>query len=443
MRKAGVTQPGLSDLLGWSEARVRAAVANEIDQKAKSRPSDRTKLLAMLKHVEEDKAQSKKVEDVPQETSEPPPPPPQQDPPPDSKMAIWSCGTNIQEAALNKMRKLIADRKDRHGPAIAACYQGRSHPIDVNIEVLPLTQGLAERMATMESCEVDRKLDNLHIIDLILSIACKFIALRWAYAVLDGKVYRLNGQHSAWMFALFPMLIRAGMKVILEEYQVRSMEELIDTWIMFDKKRTVRKDADICEAAASIIPKLDGLRPVELVRMANTFSKLILDKRVYEHCTMEHRKVFLKYKEAFGEFFAIILAHTGVRLGYMPRSKMHQTAVMLAIHDTWEKDPEDAEQFWMAVTQRKEDMFPIPDLCNKLMKLRSGGTSVSNAGRVPVEQKVDPVYIQAVCCIAWNQWRDPKNVEEVVAEPVIRPKLHVTKRGSQVWVESPEVPDLI
>jgi hypothetical protein len=91
----------------------------------------------------------------------------------------------------------------------------------------------------------------------------ELVAFHWAVAELDGKRYRVNGQHSSTMLARRNGNFPEDAVVHLHTYSVADKDGLVNLFRQLDPRTSTRSAADIAGAYQGIEDDLDGVaRPI-------------------------------------------------------------------------------------------------------------------------------------------------------------------------------------
>lgn len=129
-----------------------------------------------------------------------------------------------------------------------------------NTSVMPLTRELAERICNMEGSPTERELNPKRLAYLESKIKENGLTpFQWAIATLNGKTYRVNGQHSSDSLCKLNGEFPSGATVVLSEYEVESMEGLVYLFRQFDPKQCMRSTADVAGAYQGIEESLSDV----------------------------------------------------------------------------------------------------------------------------------------------------------------------------------------
>lgn len=203
----------------------------------------------------------------------------------------------------------------------------------------PMTREFAKQINEMTSVRGERSLKRQRLKNLRREIRNgNAIAFRWAVAQYNGTKYRVNGQHTAHIFASNKMDIPAGTTVILEVYDCDSMDDVTRLWSQFDAPYSSRNRSENLENVFSTVPELQGLtvRITHLAASAVCFA-LVRHERTLSH----HDKAELAVKE---KDFLVWCNRVFPKPG-----PCYKLGILVAAFVTYRENPDRAEIFWSEV----------------------------------------------------------------------------------------------
>jgi hypothetical protein len=185
----------------------------------------------------------------------------------------------------------------------------------------------------------------------------------WACCWFQGKLHRLNGQHSSTVLAdleEFPTNVQA----VVETYEASSLEEMAFYYNWFDTSGSVRSLGDVIRAIVRTLPDYDGLPLPLLNRVATVVVHDHLDcipiVGGQERKRVSHRLRQQCLQRASTKRFARWLYDNGLWVK-RAETKFHTTAVLQAVYQTYLVDEDAALEFWSKVVFGTE----IPASCRR------------------------------------------------------------------------------
>lgn len=140
----------------------------------------------------------------------------------------------------------------------------------VNAKVVDMTKALAIELSEMPSVKQERTLLQSRIALLEREFdAGRFKPFEWAVAILNGTKYRLNGQHTAHIFANGR---KPHGKVLVEEFECDSEQDLAALYSMFDSKTSARTKAHIVQTVTSSEPRFNSINKTIMASTINALS---------------------------------------------------------------------------------------------------------------------------------------------------------------------------
>lgn len=271
--------------------------------------------------------------------------------------------------------------------------------------VEPLTRQHAERVANMKRWRGDRELDEGRVEFLINKIRNNlFFPPSWAFAKLNGTLFRINGQHSATALALcekFPAKLTVSQML----FKVDNEADLALLYGQFDAMASSRKMRDILQAKLATCDAADSLPCATAVQIilcgvAVATDKINCDDAPNVRAAMiDGNKDFIKFASKF-----VNIDHLGI------------AAVMAAMYKTWLKDREAAAVFWKQVaTENHWDPAHPTRALARFLVTRTQQTAVAKPWRRRA--------ILAKCIHAWNAARNGKTslLKYVPGKPIPEP----------------------
>ena len=138
----------------------------------------------------------------------------------------------------------------------------------VKSQTLDLTKTVVEDFLQIEASPTEREVKPARIKHLAAKAANgTLITFNWSIAVLDGKRYRMNGQHSGLMLNGLDGNFPAGLKVHIDEYAVNDRKDLANLFRQFDDRASGRSTEDVSGAYQGLVDPLVNV-PRKLAKQA-------------------------------------------------------------------------------------------------------------------------------------------------------------------------------
>lgn len=205
--------------------------------------------------------------------------------------------------------------------------------------VRPLTPELAKEFATMDSFAGERSLKKrrLNFLKGKLDNGL-FYSPKWAVARLNGKRFRVNGQHSSLMLAESNGSFPHGMEVTIDEFELDDDHDLAKLFSQFDAPTSSRNAIDIAGAHGRIHSSLAEF----------TAAALRVCTAGIAYAMSHHKETPVSVKEP-DEQAALIhenLDFVAFAKPFVNKIEFKRQPVMAAMFITFRKSPEDAKRFW-------------------------------------------------------------------------------------------------
>lgn len=260
-------------------------------------------------------------------------------------------------------------------------------------ETLSLTEDLAIDFACMPQFCGERRKQKARVSQLYDHLrAGRFYSPRWATGTLEGKTYRVNGQHSSAMLVDSGDYFPSGMDVIIDRFTCYSAEGLANLFSIFDPKYSARTRNDIINAAGRIHGDLSDVSTtiLSLATSGIVFSKCIETGASQKSFSDQYRaglvhqnKEFILWRNSMG--------HTKV---------FRDSGTIAAMYRTYHKDAIAAELFWKLVSDESAPKADCPT--RKLARWLLNAKLEADRG---VGRRWDAKAYYTKAIHAWNAWR--------------------------------------
>jgi hypothetical protein len=269
-------------------------------------------------------------------------------------------------------------------------------------ETKQIDKALVDRFATMTPSITERPLDDSRV-DYLANKVVEGAAIPflWSYARLDGKDYRINGQHSSHALAQMNGNMPENLVAHVDEYEVKDEAELVHLFRQFDARKSGRSPLDVANAYASVVPGLAGI-PREILKLGaeginwgrgavDGLQARKADDRYIEMTLPQN----LDFLQGLGAIFSI------------KTPELRSLPVVAAQYKTHFIDPDRSAKFWSSVA-RGGDEFDETDPARALDTWLRDLKSKSN------RLVVRPLQIYQACIFAWNAEMDGKPLTKIL-----------------------------
>jgi hypothetical protein len=221
----------------------------------------------------------------------------------------------------------------------------------------------------------------------------------WACAKVDGKLYRVNGQHTSHLFHQNNKLITGGLKVNATVYECSNMEEVAELYAKFDSAVSSRNAGDVNRVYAGTLESLIDL-PAWLINLCTTGLAYAKWGERYMAKRREERAMLLTANEDF-ILYIWELSKTSGSGGF---KSMKKGAVVAAIYETYHISEDISRQFWEAVRDATGASPDTPDRMLNAFLIQAALNSGAKLARNKSAATRREIY--AKCILAWNAFRE-------------------------------------
>lgn len=222
----------------------------------------------------------------------------------------------------------------------------------------------------------------------------RFYSPTWVFATLNGKRYRVNGQHTSNLLANANGHFPKGLSVNIIEFHCESENDLAELFATFDRPESARSMRDIIGAHAAQHEGLAGISARNVAR--GTAGILFARRQTGQSKGAIGRDDRARLVHDHADYLKWVSPIIAIR-------PLDREAVAAAIFLSSRVDREAAMKFWLAVHDGSEQNHRGPSrvlqsfLLNLKIDERARGTNR--------EQRWPPRAIFVKCIHAWNAWR--------------------------------------
>lgn len=264
----------------------------------------------------------------------------------------------------------------------------------------PLTSDLAQTFRDLPGSPTERVLDRGRLKHLRQKAdEGLLVTFHWATARMpDGRVFRVNGQHSSAMLCDLNGAFPDGAHAHIDEYEVSSPEGLAQLFRQFDDRKSSRSSSDVAAAYQGLEQELaDTAKPiakigVEAVAWFRRYVEGVSAPVGDEQYSLFHESTLHRYLKWLNDVFSI------------KTPELKRVPVVAAMHGTFEKNETESRAFWMMVARggkEYDDNHPATVLDTWLKSSK--------------EERADlkPGEFYRGCVYAWNAYREEKSIRDI------------------------------
>lgn len=272
----------------------------------------------------------------------------------------------------------------------------------------PLTSCFAEEIYSLPKYVGDRGLKTNRVKILVEKFKNKQIHdIEWAvaYNLEDNTLYRVNGQHTSYLFSSFGFAKELPgedfpdqLEIILQYYICENIKQIGELWQQFDSAASARTPTEVAGSITAQYPELTGISNTSAMCAASGLAW-------YQHIGEPPKdlsssdKLSLIHQNV--EYFSWVGKFAGAKI-------LKRSPVMAAVYATWKKSPIAAESFWTWVKKNSHEdkKHPSTVLCeflkNNEMRTGSGGKSGGTWSDLAFYNK---------SILAWNAFRENRRTD--------------------------------
>src|SRR5262245_28119251 len=279
----------------------------------------------------------------------------------------------------------------------------------VKTEVLPLTFELVQQFKTMEGSPTEREVNPARCKYLYEKFAAgHLIPFLWCIADLNGKKYRMNGQHSSTVLAQMDGMFPKNGTVLRSEFSVKDKEGLAYLFRQFDDRKSARTPADVSGAYQGLY---DEVKDVNRASAKAAIEGAAWYRRVIEGVPTPTGD------DQYGLFAVRALdtfVHWASEIFSIKTPEMMKLPVIGAMYGTFTTNEAEAKPFWEEVA-RGGDQYD-----------ESAPSSVVDAWLKEIKTErlnLKPGQIYQGCIYAWNAHRSDRTLSKIKFDAKTMPNI--------------------
>jgi hypothetical protein len=320
---------------------------------------------------------------------------------------------------LNAFRARARERGLKGAPCIQTDRVGLVALDELDVDKIsdrriPFTEQRAIDYIELPVFPGEREVNEAHVQflhDQIRARRFNWDLVQIAKADFEGKTYKINGQHCAWLrFSLGVLEVEPQVREI--HYSVKSIAQLKTLYGTFDRAKP-RTDPHLVRVELVGTPAAEGLTSRQISRLAPAFRfwkygdmSTSDDAR---RCGAAELAAMIQadYSQLFNIVGHFIYAIQGDKLAMARIDKMSVIAAMI---DNFNKVPTLAPEFWRPVAEstglEKDDArWHLVRYLDSIAMQRSNTNSMKRI--------VSTEEVYRVCIAAWNRWRAGERVSQL------------------------------
>lgn len=266
-----------------------------------------------------------------------------------------------------------------------------------SIETLMLSHSLASKYKNMPRWKGERNLNRSRIAYLIESIPTIHLPFTWITMLVDGVLYRVNGQHTSTLLTDRPELIDPAMRVVCIHYKCKDFTEAGMLYASIDSRMMTRTTADVNRSLCGGHPQLDRVSDA-LINVCSSglrmSTRALLDHK--NLTVVDAGELLFQNIDFIVNFSRELLPSRGEDYKHLWRAP-----VLFAIHQSYGVDPEQAKVFWTAVRDgSSKASLSIPNTLRDYLRATALGGTTIRSTRVNSRYEMAGKQINM-----WNLWR--------------------------------------
>lgn len=278
---------------------------------------------------------------------------------------------------------------------------GQFHLVDSSCE--ELTAEIAIKFRDMEPSPTERELDPKRVHHLRNKLDNGLaVTFHWAVAIIAGREYRMNGQHSSTLLASLEDDFPSGLYVHIDRYEVNSVDGLALLFRQFDDRKSARGPSDIAGA-------YQGLH-TEIRDLSRSKCKIALQGVAYHQKNVigsampsgdDLWKCF--ERSQYYSFYRWVdsLLSTKTR-------ELKKVEVLAAMYATRDTNPEASDKFWELVAKGGPDDGDENHPATRLDQWLLDQKLVTD-----VAKKMKPANFYQACVSCYNAYVEGREVKRV------------------------------
>ena len=256
----------------------------------------------------------------------------------------------------------------------------------------------------------DRSLKQSHVDELVKAMIRE--TFQWPLVDIitctcDGKLYRMNGQHTAWARLELDESYDSVAKVTLLEYEAKTIEDVRILYSSIDRGSPRTKN-NVIHSYLAGKPEFQEIKGRVMAAIPSGFALWFWptknERRQYDgdEIALLLQTQFLDLTLTVGKFLG--------KFNHKDCKHIYRGPVIAAMFATFQKAPQIAAKFWEPIG----DGVGFDNRNDPRLKLRTFLMEVSvgmGAGALSDKKKVSQEYMLRCCLVAWRAHRENRTLQ--------------------------------
>lgn len=274
----------------------------------------------------------------------------------------------------------------------------------VSSVTVPLTRDVAAEMRNLPPSPTEREL-SVKRVEFLRDrlMAGLFHPPHWMKAVVDGKTFRANGQHSSEMLVKLDGNFPEGMQAHVDTFTCSDMSALALLFRQCDDRKSARSPADVAGAYQGLETALNDV-PKYIAKIGA--EGIAWHRRNVRRLdgTPSGDDTYIVFNESSEHDYLVWLGEVFPSGRVQPLMK---APIFAAMYATYRVDQDAADDFWREVAgggREYEEEYPATVLFDWYQRLADH------------EMKVKPRQLYQGAVYAWNALRNGKDIRDIRAD---------------------------
>lgn len=323
----------------------------------------------------------------------------------------------MEAVAVSKFEELMEESQTvPFEPAFIATDLGEGIEL-VESKLLTLNKDSAKKILDLSTFAGERPLRDRHASYLMGAMKRKTFMpelVQIITAVLKGKEYRVNGQHTCW--AAYNMIPPVSFRVRMLRYKVSSEEDLRRLYSSVDRGAS-RTNANVLISYLAGKGEFAKFQPRVIRMLSEGIGFWLWEQSNVRRHDADDKAYLMQNK------YADVTMRIGEFLSQKIENARHlkRAAVFAAMYETFSaprRDDKSPEEFWGRVADGlhiSDEREPIAKLRHYLLNTKIRDHVSEIGGRKLKRDTTEKMYRK--CIFAWNSWRRGETVKEFLKAP--------------------------
>lgn len=271
----------------------------------------------------------------------------------------------------------------------------------ISSETVPLTNEIVQKFLDMQPSPTERTLDIKRVKHLKDKAEAGYLVpFNWSCAKVNGKIVRMNGQHSSVMLNDLDDNLPKGLKVHLDTYEVDDTDGLALLFRQFDDRKSSRSPLDVSGAYQGLEKDLDNVprASAQVAVQGVTWFRRSIEgfpvKSGDDIYDAFHQKALHKYIKYVG------------RLLTSKTRELKRVQILSALYATHSANEKVSVEFWNTVAKGGDEYSPESPTTVLAKWLQ-------NAFDKEMKKAPKAAEYYNACIYAWNAYRANRDIRMI------------------------------